>query len=47
VGWGASEFQVKLTLAAKGGKLEGRMDFKSDTGDTAVPLVLRREGKGR
>jgi CubicO group peptidase (beta-lactamase class C family) len=42
VGWGASEFQVKLSLAAKGGKLEGRMDFKSETGDSAVPLTLQR-----
>lgn len=43
VGWGASEFQVKLTLAVKSGKLEGRMDLKSDTGDSAVPLSLERE----
>ena len=43
VGWGASMFQVRLTLAAKGGGLEGRIHFKSDTGDTAVPLILRHE----
>ncbi|TRO54132.1 serine hydrolase [Candidatus Bathyarchaeota archaeon] len=43
VGWGASEFQVKLTLAVKTGELEGRMDFKSATGDSAVPLTLKRE----
>ena len=43
MGWGASEFQVRLALAAKGGGLEGRMDFKSDTGDSAVPLTLKRE----
>jgi hypothetical protein len=42
VGWGASEFQVRLALAAMGGGLEGRMDFKSDTGDSAVPLTLKR-----
>jgi len=43
VGWGASEFQVRLALAARGRGLEGRMDFKSDTGDSAVPLTLKRE----
>jgi hypothetical protein len=43
VGWGASEFQIKLTLAVKNGKLEGRMDLKSDIGDSVVPLSLERE----
>jgi len=42
VGWGAEEFEAKLHLAAIGGKLEGRIAFKSDIGESTVPLILSR-----
>jgi len=42
VGWGAEEFEAKLHLAAIEGKLEGRIAFKSDIGESTVPLILSR-----
>jgi len=42
VGWGAEEFEARLHLAAIGGKLEGRVAFKSDIGESTVPLILSR-----
>lgn len=42
VGWGAEEFEAKLDLAAIEGRLEGRISFKSDIGESTVPLILSR-----
>jgi len=42
VGWGAEEFEAKLDLAAIEGGLEGRISFKSDIGESTVPLILSR-----
>lgn len=42
VGWGAETFEAKLDLAAIGGKLEGRITFKSHIGESTLPLILSR-----
>ena len=42
VSWGADEFEVRLDLAAIGGRLEGRIALKSDIDESTVPLTLSR-----
>jgi len=41
-GWGAEEIEVELRLAAMENRLEGRMTFKSEIGESIVPLALSR-----